>query len=138
MRCGYTGPMSLSLLRLLLGCTAATSPHDSAGAPLVLSTESVAGRYDVSAVFDPFPTVGPQSLALAITEHAERVAGATVTVLPWMPAHDHGVSDASDVHEADGTYMVTWTWPMAGAWEVTVTVDADEGIDSVVLGVDVE
>ena len=135
---GYTGAMPAPLLRLLLGCTAATSPHDSPAGPLVLAAGSVAGTYDVSAVFDPAPTVGPQSLALAITEDAEPVAGATVTVLPWMPAHDHGVSDASDVRGTDGIYTVTWTWPMSGAWDVTVTVDADEGVDSVVLRVDVE
>lgn len=125
------------MLLILLACTAGPRErHDTALS--TMATDSEAGLYYVTVWLDPNPAVGAQTLIIEPTHAGEAVLGATVTAVPWMPAHDHGVSDASAVVEEEGSYTVSWTWPMAGLWEVTIDIDGEPGADSVVFAIDVE
>ncbi|MCA9488668.1 MAG: FixH family protein [Myxococcales bacterium] len=53
---------------------------------------------------------------------------------PWMPDHGHGVSEPPVVEDlGGGEYAATWTWSMAGAWEVRLEADGHEGAIDVVV-----
>jgi len=64
------------------------------------------------------------------------VAGATVTVTPFMPDMGHGLDTPPVVTEDDmgmGMYTATWTYTMAGLWEVDIEVDGSAGADMVTV-----
>jgi len=69
------------------------------------------------------------------------VAGATVTVTPFMPDMGHGLDTPPVVTEDDmgmGMYTATWTYTMAGLWEVDIEVDSTSGVDMATVAYKVE
>ncbi|HVT08890.1 MAG TPA: FixH family protein [Polyangia bacterium] len=106
-----------------LGCGGASTPQSAPlifeGAPAV-TVASASGALSVAVWWSPAqPTVGYAAGQLAITDQAGApVAGATLTVVPWMPAHGHGASVQATITEtAPGVYTATpLDFFMSGAW----------------------
>lgn len=106
-----------------LGCGSTATPQSAPlifeGAPAV-TVASASGALSVSVWWSPAqPTVGYDAGQLAITDQAgDPVAGATLTVVPWMPSHGHGASvQAAIVETAPGVYTATpLDFYMSGAW----------------------
>lgn len=120
----------------LLAC--ATSDDDSAASGALLSE---AGLYSLVVAMSPDPpTVGDSTLTVDLhdAETDQLVTGATLQVTPWMPDHDHGISDAPEVVEDGGVYTVRFAYSMPGSWELTFDIDGSPGVDSAVLAVEVE
>lgn len=73
------------------------------------------------------PDRGQNRWTLAVTKAGKPLAGATVTIKPWMPEHGHGTTPptftAKETTPA-GTYTVgPFDLFMPGVWRVTVRVD---------------
>ncbi len=88
---------------------------------------------------DP-PTAGDAELVLMVHDASDdsMLMGPTVTVTPWMPEMDHGLSEDPLVVEDGGYYTVTFAYTMAGTWDLTFDVDGELGQDSGVLTVEVQ
>ncbi len=76
-------------------------------------------RVEVSSSPNP-PTQGTNSIELVVTSQADGTPedGLTVSMVPWMPADDHGTSLTPTVTpEGGGKYLVTGVdFFMAGHW----------------------
>lgn len=101
-----------------------------------ITKATAAGHFMVSLVSDPEPpSKGLNTWTLTVMSHEDMgmVEGATVTIEPWMPEHDHG-SDSEATVEAvgQGDYMSqTVELQMLGTWDTTVTVTSGEMTDEV-------
>jgi hypothetical protein len=89
-----------------------------------------AGASDDGAVayvldFGAAPAVGPVAPTVSLSgEDGGPLLGAALAVEAYMPEHGHGPADPPVVSErGDGVYDASWTFPMAGTWDVTLTVD---------------
>ena len=68
----------------------------------------------------------PALLRLLLTDALDDVPleGAALEVVPWMPAHGHGVPDDVVVSErAAGWYMAEVTFTMPGDWELQIHIE---------------
>ena len=87
----------------------------------------VGDLYELALTPDPDPFVaGAAALEILLldVEAGAPVAGADVTIEPWMTAHGHGISEPPVVTElGDGLYDATWEFSMPGAWELTFSID---------------
>ncbi len=123
-----------------LGCGSTTTPQSAPlifdGAPAV-TVASASGALSVAVWWSPAqPTVGYDAGQLAITDQAGApVTGATLTVVPWMPAHGHGASVQATITEtAPGVYAATpLDFYMSGAWVLRTRIqragDGEASID---------
>ncbi len=115
--------MAASAMAAGLGCGSTTTPQSAPltfeGAPAV-TVASASGALSLAVWWSPAqPTVGYAAGQIAITDQAGApVAGATLTVVPWMPAHGHGASVQATITEtAPGVYTATpLDFYMSGAW----------------------
>lgn len=127
----------LPILAILL-LVACTADGDPAEGPVLTD----AGLYRVDATPTPDPPVAGDAalhLLLSVAESDAPVTGAALAVEPWMPAMNHGIMGEVTVSETgEGHYHAEWAYSMPGWWEVTLTVDAAEGVDTVTLGYEVE
>jgi hypothetical protein len=85
---------------------------------------------------DKEPKTGVSTLKLIIHDASDRdVAGAEITITPWMPEMGHGVSQKPTVTErGGGLYDVEdLIFIMGGHWELRVKVKKDGIEDSVVF-----
>lgn len=118
------------MLRLLLAC-AASEDTEAVTWSIEGNTEGAVHAYRLE--LDPPPVVG----AVTATLHTE--AGVTVSLLPWMPAHEHGVSDQTAIVEEEaGVYTTGWTWPMAGEWELQLGIEGADGAGTATIDVVVD
>lgn len=123
---------------LLLACVSSGADSGALGELLL---DSEAGLYGLTVSMAPDPPIaGDTRLAVGIDDAAsgQPVTGADLQVTPWMPAHDHGISEPPEVVEDAGTYTVTFAYSMPGTWELTFDIDAAAGSDRAVLTVEVE
>ncbi|MCB9686728.1 MAG: hypothetical protein H6738_20445 [Alphaproteobacteria bacterium] len=101
--------------------------------PTVFEGTSDDGEVSWVLDFGTEPVVGPAEVLLTQTVDdvpLEVVPG----IEPWMPDHGHGVSEPPVIDAlGDGTWEATWTWSMAGAWEVRLDADGHEGAIDVVV-----
>lgn len=126
-------PVALLAAGLASACVA--EPFN-AGIDEVVPTE--AGLYDVHFVVPGPVTAGRQTATAEVWHEGERVP-AELDLDAYMPAHVHGMGPNPIVTELEtGLYDVSWTWPMAGAWQVMLTVDSVDGEDAAVFDVGVE
>ena len=126
-------PVMLPLL-----CALACSPEEEDSGSERLVTD--AGLYELSVQMSPDPPVtGDATLTVEIQDGAtgDPISGATLTVVPWMPDHGHGLAEPPLVVEDQGVYTVTFAYTMPGTWELTFQVDGALGADSAVLTVEV-
>ena len=122
------------------GCGASPTPQTAplifAGEPTV-TVASASGALSVAVWWSPAqPTVGYDAGQLAITDQTGApVSGATLTVVPWMPAHGHGASVQATITEtAPGVYAAApLDFYMSGAWVLRTRIqragDAEAAID---------
>jgi YtkA-like len=100
------------------------------GAP-ALTVASASGQLNIDVWWSPLqPTVGYDAAQLAIDDASGApVAGLTVTIVPFMPAHGHGASVAPTVSEtAPGIYVATpLDFFMAGHWELMTAMSRVAG-----------
>jgi hypothetical protein len=94
--------------------------------PPALTVPSASGALDLAVWWSPVqPTVGYDAAQLAITDGSGApVAGLSLTIVPFMPAHGHGASVDPTVSEtAPGVYVATpLDFFMAGHWELLTTI----------------
>lgn len=68
------------------------------------------------------------------------VEGASIVVTGGMPEHDHGLPTAPEVtrYLGGGRYLLEgMRFHMQGAWEISVSIDAADGSDTVELRLDI-
>jgi hypothetical protein len=116
------------------GCGAAQAPTP---APLVfegepaLTVSSASGALTVAVWWSPSPPgIGYDASQLALTDQTGApVAGATLTMVPWMAAHGHGASVLPAVTEtAPGVYVATPVdFYMAGTWQLRTRIQRAGG-----------
>jgi YtkA-like protein len=81
------------------------------------------------------PRTGPNSIGLEVTDPAGApVEPAEVTVEPVMPQMGHALAPVTAVPEAPGRFRAATTdLPMAGPWQITVSLRDASGVDHVVF-----
>jgi len=81
------------------------------------------------------PRTGPNSLGIEVTDPAGTPAKpAEVTVEPVMPQMGHALAPVTAVPEAPGRFRAATTdLPMAGPWQITVSLRDASGVDHVVF-----
>jgi len=105
----------------------------TAGSGATTATASTP-RYTVRLSVDD-PRTGPNSLELEVTDAAGHPATPEqVTVEPVMPQMGHALAPVTALPEAPSHYRaVTTDLPMAGPWQITVSLHDASGVDHVVL-----
>ena len=124
---------SVPLLLAVLGACG-PAPHG----PVEATSDS--GALSLLLTFDGPLGVGENELDLHVTDaHGSGVPGLTVTVTPHMPAHGHGASMPTTVHEMmDGHYHVMPNFQMTGLWELHFELDDGNTVETAVANVTVE
>ena len=119
-----------SCLLLLVGSLVACggSGGDGAGgSDLVATSSSGALRATLRPSSEP-PSLGNQTVALDLVyvDGGAPATGLALTVVPWMPAMQHGTSIVPSVSEtAPGTYSVADAYLfMPGVWEMRTSIAA--------------
>jgi hypothetical protein len=106
----------LAALAIIVWVLWPTSP-----APL----RATAGRYMVEFTL-PDPRIGTNILTLDITENGRPATPSGVTIEPVMSQMGHATMPKAVTADAPGRYRISdLDLPMAGQWEITVTVDGD-------------
>ena len=103
--------------------------------------ESDDGLFSMELQIQPQPAeVGLVSLDFVFYNSEDFVVdGATVTVTPWMPSMDHGISGQPIFAETDvGLYNSQFEFSMSGTWEVTFELDSDLGQATFVTSIEVQ
>ena len=128
----------MTLLALALACAPAADDTE----PLTGAVVTDDGLYRLALSFSPEPPIaGEVTLSMVLTDPARdtSVAGAELSVVPYMPAHGHGIDGDVIVEERDdGLYQASWVFSMPGLWELETTVVGDLGTDFVVIEVAVD
>lgn len=116
----------------LLACASNDVPLN----PEMVSTDSYMVHLTPSSA--PFSMGEEVTLGMHVTQEDAGVAGLTVDVEPFMPDMGHGISTGVVITEMEmgdpGMYEATFTFSMAGYWELTLDVDGETAI----VGYDVE
>lgn len=118
-----------------LACSSASSPTPAsfAGEPYTSTTsESGALHIDVRTSPQP-PARGTNEVQLTITNAADGTPrdDLDVTVMPWMPAMNHGSASTPTVTpEGEGKYLVDGVYLiMPGVWELRMTLSSGAVMD---------
>jgi hypothetical protein len=120
------------------GATTPELPALVFNGPPALTVPSASGALSIGVWWSPAqPTVGYDAAQLAVTDATGApVAGLTITIVPWMPAHGHGASIYPTVSEpTPGTYVATpLDFFMAGNWELMTAMSGatDDSADPTV------
>lgn len=115
------------LITLLNGCAS----------PLVASTTSDGGIYEVSIPSDTWPE-GDADVAFTITAGGEPATGLGLMVHPTMDGMDHGEVEVETTEGDPGVYTGSVPFLMAGVWNLHGEITADAGADPFTLVVSVE
>ena len=125
--------MRLAALVVLSACVPPTGTQ---------SLQSSQGLYTVDVTFTPDPPTAAQqttaTLELRDAATDEPVDSATIELLPFMPAHGHGIpEDVSVLQRTSGVYDADFEFSMPGSWELRLDLDAELGTDEAVVTVEV-
>ncbi len=116
--------------------------HEATTTPTEEGLLTDGGLYRMILSQDPDPAVsGPTVITLGLREAAQgaAVGGAAVEVVPWMPDHGHGIHGEAQVEErGEGEYEIAFSYTMPGTWELSWTVEAEPGVDTLVQVVEVQ
>jgi len=113
-------------LRALTGLTllltlSACGGEEAAPDPIHLMSDSM----ELHLMLTPEATlgVGTNMVDLHVMDaDSNPVTGLVIAIEPWMPAHGHGATMPTTVHELeDGHYHVMPYFQMAGSWELRMT-----------------
>ena len=108
------------------------------------TAQTDAGLFHLELEHDPWPAVAGDARMHVRVMDAEAemapVLGASFTVEPWMPAHEHGTAEPPVVMEhGEGLYMATWAYSMPGAWQLNLHIEAEDGrMDAAQIDVEVQ
>ncbi len=134
--------VALAGLPVLGGCGGG-SGDGTGGADPVATSSSGALRATLRPSSDP-PPLGTQTVAmdLVYVDGGAPATGLALTVVPWMPAMEHGTSIVPTVSETatPGTYAIANAYLfMPGIWEMrtTVSASANGAADKVAPSLDV-
>ncbi len=108
----------VAALTLCAGCSSASSAS-SGILPQSVASDSGKLRLELSATTQP--VVGTNAIDLTVTDATggAPVDGLAVSVVPWMPAMDHGTSSPSVIALGSGKYRITSLYFfMPGTWEL--------------------
>lgn len=131
--------LSLALLGACGDDSDDTGHHHQAHDEYELVTDQ--GLYLLHIQMDPDPpTAGDAELVFMIhdAEDDSMIMGAAVTVTPWMPEMDHGLSEDPVIVEDGGYYTATFAYTMPGTWDLVFDIDGELGQDSGTLTVEVQ
>lgn len=120
------GVAALGFLAIASGCggTPPPIPPVPSSFPLqaLTTVASTSGALQVALRSVPDPPVRGQNVGqLTVTDASgQSVAGVTVEVLPWMPSHGHGTSEAVEVtDQGSGVFITNPLYLfMAGEWQI--------------------
>ena len=74
-----------------------------------------------------------------LDKRGDPATGVTVGLVPWMPAHNHGIPQDVTVSEAGaGAYEATFAFSMPGSWELQLDLDGEPGQDTARYEVEVQ
>jgi hypothetical protein len=110
----------------VLACSSPPSqPPDSSSFPEqpYMQATSTSGSLHVELRTSPQPpAVGNDDVQLLVTDSSGAPRdGLTVSVKPWMPAHDHGTSQTTVMPQGGGKYLVTNVYLyMSGVWQLQI------------------
>lgn len=95
------------------------------------------GEYSVEVLLpDQKVEMGVNKVDIIIHDRNDRdVAGADITVTPWMPSMDHGVMEKPVINEkGGGLYSVTnVVFSMTGEWELRLRISVGSTTDTVAI-----
>lgn len=95
------------------------------------------GEYSVEVLLpDQKVEMGVNKVDIIIHDKNDRdVAGADITVTPWMPSMDHGVMEKPVINEkGGGLYSVTnVVFSMTGEWELRLRISVGSTTDTVAI-----
>ena len=98
-----------------------------------MTSSSGTFRATLRASSDP-PPLGEQTVAMDVVyvDGGAPATGLSLTVVPWMPAMEHGTSIVPAVSEtAAGTYSIDNAYLfMPGIWEMRTTIAASASADA--------
>lgn len=127
MRPRRPAPLVLAAL-LLVACGGSPPPPPALAfeGPPQVTVPSDSGALSIALWWSPAqPAVGYDACQLSISDQTGApLAGATVTIVPWMPAHGHGGSVLPTVTEnAPGVYVATpLDFYMSGTWQLRTKI----------------
>lgn len=116
----------LSLLVLGACCAACSGGPDSSSVatfPMTVTSDSGALRVELTST-PAQPIVGTNTVELTVTKTSggAPVDDLAISILPWMPAIDHGTATPTVTAEGAGKYRVTELYFfMAGTWVLKTT-----------------
>ena len=134
--CRHWLALGLSVSWLLV----ATGACGGDPAPFDGTLEVESGAYGGELTLQNAPlAVGYNGVSVALVGEAdEPIAGAEVSISPWMPAHGHGSTDVVATEEGPGVYVsdeVRFT--MSGVWLLRIHVRGSEGEGDLVATLEV-
>ncbi len=108
--------------------------------PAEVETEEGAFVIHLTPGSDPFKAGEEIELGLHVMVDDMGVSGATLSLTPFMPDMGHGMDETPAVTEGDmmGMFTATWTFPMAGLWEVEIEVETADDTDAATVAYEVE
>jgi len=131
--------LSLVLLIAIPACGPVEPKDEVPVAPEAIDTRDGTFHLLLEAVPQPYVAGRDSALMVTVESEGEVDTTATMTVQPWMPDHDHGISPGPTVTATeDGRLQADWMFSMPGRWELTLDIDGEAGSDSVVVAYDVD
>jgi hypothetical protein len=106
------------------------------GPPLLMLAAGDGGWLTAWRFSPPVPRRGFNAAEIAVrATDGSAVAGLTIGVVPWMPAHAHGASVKAQVTEtAPGVYVAQPLYLyMGGRWELRTSLRGDEDGEAATL-----
>lgn len=128
--------LSSSLFLVALGCSSAPSqPPDPSAFPAepFATITSNSGTLHVALRSSPQPlAVGDDDVQIEVTDASGAPRdGLSLTVTPWMPAHDHGTSKTTVTPQGGGKYLVTDVYLyMPGVWQLQIAFSGSASDDA--------
>ena len=121
------------MLAFLLGCAQLADPVLASG-----ELASDEGLYDIAHTHLPDPPeVGEAQVLLEVSADGP-LDDLALELEPWMPAHDHGLSDPVDLVDlGDGRWEASFAYTMSGTWELRVSLSSALGDDIATIPVEV-
>jgi hypothetical protein len=127
---GWAPALAPALACVLAACGGVPAPPpvpDSFPAAALIAVDSTAGTLHVELRSAPEPLVRGQNVGqISVTDGAgQPVDGLTLSVLPWMPSHQHGTSVNPAISDAGaGVFIANPLYLfMAGRWELRMTFE---------------
>lgn len=135
----FRTPASLVLVHAIQACTPVPPEAKVLVAPNSVDTLDGSFHLLLEAVPQPYVAGRNSVLMVMVESEGEVDSTASMTVQPWMPDHDHGISPGPTVTVAeDGRLQADWMFSMPGRWELTLDIDGAAGSDTVVVAYDVD